>query len=394
VLVTVGAAIAVAAPNLGVLIAARVLQGVGAGALPTLSMALIARRLSGPARARALGVNVAAVAMGFAGGPFFGGLLLEAFGWRGAMALGLLVAPAALIFPRLAPEPGDPRAPVDVLGMGLLAVAVGALVTLVNRLPVLGLAPATIALAVVATVGLGLLLIRSRGRAEPALPLAELRDPVLRRAMVLGCVGQTAFFGVLILAPIVAARVHDIAGFRLGLLLLPMALLIAAISPRNGLLAERIGRRATTAVSMVVIAAGAAFLAWIGPGGAVPVLELGLLMAGAGFGLLSAPLVNEVSRRFPDARRSVALGMYNLAFFIGSASGGAIATGFVQSGLELDPFLGRPLPGASTGLVVLAILPLLVQVYDRLRPPPSASVTGDAVPAASEQAATASRMRP
>jgi MFS family permease len=89
VLVTVGAAIAVLAPDLGTLVAARVLQGVGAGALPTLSMALIARRLSGPARARALGINVAAVGMGFAGGPLFGGLLLEAFGCRGTMALGL-----------------------------------------------------------------------------------------------------------------------------------------------------------------------------------------------------------------------------------------------------------------------------------------------------------------
>jgi predicted MFS family arabinose efflux permease len=279
--------------------------------------------------------------------------------------------------------------------MGLLAVAVGALIVFVNRLPLVGVASLTVALLAVGAIAFGLLVARSRNRPEPALPLRELGDPVLRRAMLLGCIGQTAFFGVLILAPIVAARAHHISGVQLGLLLLPMAILIALVSPRGGLLVERIGRRPTTWVSLTVIGSGAAFLAWVGPDAPVPVLEIGLIVAGGGFGLLSAPLVNEVSRRFPDARRSVALGMYNLAFFIGSASGAAIATGFVQSGLELDVFLPSPLPGASTGLLFLALLPILALGYDRLRP----AIGGSAVdvgpePGASESAATASRMRP
>ena len=387
-LVAVGAGIAVLAPNLPVLVAARVLQGFGAGAIPTLSMVLISRRLAGPARARALGINVAAVGMGFAGGPLFGGLLLEAFGWHGAMALGLLVAPAAFIFPRLAPEPGDRTAPLDVPGMVLLALTVGALVLLVNRLPVLGIGPATGAIVAVGGASFALLVARSRGRAYAALPRTEIADAVLRRAMLLGWAGQTAFFGVLILAPIVAARVHEIDGFRLGLVLLPMAMLIALVSPRNGLLVQRLGRRGTTLLSMTVIAAGAGLLAWQGPGASLPLLEVGLVVAGGGFGLLSAPLVNEVSRQFPENRRAVALGMYNLAFFIGSASGGAISTGFVQAGLELELFGARPLPGASTGLLLLALLPLVVALYDRLRPAPppgtatSAGAQREAPPAA------------
>lgn len=368
VLVAVGAALAVAAVNLPMLIAARVLQGLGAGAIPTLSMALISRRLTGPARARALGFNVAAVGTGFAAGPFLGGVLLEAFGWRGAMALGLLVAPAALLYPRLAPEPGDPRRALDPVGIGLLAVGVGGLVLTVNRLPVLGLGPPLAAIVAVTVVAWLALVVRSRHHVAPALPLAELRDPVLRRAMLLGCIGQTAFFGVLVLSPLVATHAHGIEGFRLGLLLLPMAVLIATISPRNGRVADRIGRRATTTLSLTVIAVATTFLAWQGAGAPLTVLEAGLLGAGAGFGLLSAPLVNEVSRRFPEARRPVALGIYNLAFFLGSASGGAIATGFVQSGLELEPFTDPVIPGASTGLLVLAVLPLLALAFDRVRP--------------------------
>jgi MFS family permease len=298
------------------------------------------------------------------------------------------------VFPRLAPEPGDPRAPLDLPGMALLAIAVGALVTFVNRLPVLGVAPLTVGLGVIAVVTLGLLITRSRHRLAPALPLRELADAVLRRAMLLGCIGQTAFFGVLIMSPILAARVHHIGGFWLGLLLLPMALVIAVVSPRSGLLAARIGRRSTTWASLAVIALGAGSLALAGPAAPVPVLELGLITAGLGFGLLSAPLVTEVTGRFPDDRRPIALGMYNLAFFVGSASGAAIATGFVQSGLEIGPFAARPLPGASTGLLVLAVLPLLALAYDRLRGVAAGSAAVATESAAPDSAATASRIRP
>lgn len=366
-LVAIGAGIAVVAPDLGVLVAARVLQGLGAGAIPTLTMSLIARRLTGPARARALGINVAAVGMGFAGGPLVGGLLLEVFGWRGAMALGLLVAPWLVILPRLAGEdPGRRDAPLDPPGMALLSLTVGCLVLLINRLPILGLGlPIGLLVGVGAAAG-AWLVVRSRGRPHAALPLGILRDPILRRMMAFGFVGQAAFFGILVLAPIVAARVHGVAGFRLGLVLLPMALVIAAVSPRNGLLQARIGRPATTALSLATIGLSASYLAVVGPAAPLPVLEVGLVAAGAGFGLLGAPLATAVSERFSDVDRSVALGMYNLAFFIGSASGAAIATGLVQAGLEALPFAGRALAGASSGLVVFAVLPLAMLIAVRV----------------------------
>lgn len=381
ILIALGAGIAVVSVDLPMLVAARVLQGFGAGAIPTLTMALISRRLQGPALARALGINVAAVGVGFAAGPLVGGLLLEAFGWRGAMALGLLVAPAALVIPRLDREPGRRDVTVDLPGIALLAISVGGIVLVINRLPVMGVGLPLIALAAV-SVGAGTLLVRrSRGRPGAALPLQELRDGVLRRMMLLGYVGQTAFFGILVLAPIIAARIHHLEGFYLGLLLAPMAILIATISPRNGRVAAHIGRRATTTVSLAVIGLACGFLAWQGTAAPLPILAVGLLTAGVGFGLLSAPLANEVSGRFGDDRRSLALGMYNLAFFLGSASGGAISTGFVQAGFDVGPLAGRPLPGASTGLLILAAMPVVVLAFDRLRPTkPGASVvpaTGD-----------------
>lgn len=365
-LVAVGALAAVLAVNLPMIIAARIVQGVGAGAIPTLSMALIARRLSGPARARAIGINVAAVGVGFALGPLLGGLLLEGFGWRGAMALGMLVAPTIPIVLRFDPDRGDPDARVDGRGIVLLAGAVAALVFLVNRVPVLGGSPAILAAGVAFVVLGGLLIAHARHRPWSAFPLAIVGDRGLQRVMVLAFAGQAAFLGALVIVPVAAARTHGVGGFLLGLLLLPMAGLIALLSPQNGRLEARVGRPTTTAAAHLLIAVGVAGLAVVGAGAEPAVLAAGLVVGGIGFSFLNAPLANEVTRLFPNERRSVALGIYNLALFLGTTAGAAIATGVVQAGWEVPVFAGRPVPGFSTGLVVLAALPLVSVIAGRL----------------------------
>lgn len=359
-LLALGALAAVVAVNLPMLIAARVVQGIGAGAIPTLSLALIARRVSGPARARALGVNIAAVGVGFALGPLAGGLLIEAFGWRGAMALGMLVAPLVPLLGRFDDDRGRSDARVDVRGIALLGAAIGSLVFLVNRVPVLGPAsPPILGATAVLLVAAGLLRAHGRRRPWAALPLDVVGDVRLRRVMLLALVGQAAFLGSIVIVPVGAARGHGVGGVVLGLLLLPMAGLIAVLSPRNGLLEARIGRPATTAVAHLVIAAGAVTLAVAGAGAPPVMLALGLVIGGVGFSFLNAPLANEVTRLFPGDRRPVALGIYNLALFLGTTTGAAISTAIVQAGWELPIFAGRPVPGFSTTLVLLAALPLL-----------------------------------
>lgn len=360
VLVATGAAAATLAPSLAILIVARVAQGIGAGAIPTLTMALISRRMSGPVRARALGINVAAVGVGFASGPLFGGILLDLFGWRGAMALGMLVAPAAIAIWRFDPDRGRRSARLDAPGIALLAVAVLALVFAVNRFPVLGPQPAVVAAAALA-LGVGVVLHRRLATAAaPVVPLAILHDRALLGLMVLGFTGQAAFLGAVVVVPVAAARVAGIDGVSLGAVLVPMAIAIGLLSPRNGLLVARIGRRATTGIAHLVIAAGVLSLGLGGPELPPLALAVGLVVAGVGFAFLNAPLVGDVARRFDGDDRSIALGIYNLAFFLGSATGAAVSTALVQAGWEL-PWLGeRDLPGWSSALVLLALGPLLL----------------------------------
>jgi MFS family permease len=366
-LVAGGAGLASLAPSLPILIVARVTQGIGAGAIPTLTMALISRRLSGDERARALGINVAAVGVGFAGGPLLGGLLLQLVGWRGAMALGLLVAPAALLIWRFDPDRGRSDVRLDGRGIVLLAVAVLSLVYVVNRLPVLGLDPTVIGAVLTCLGGAALLLRHLQRTPLPIIPISLIRDRALLGLMLLGFIGQAAFLGAVVVVPVAASQVHGVGGMVLGAVLIPMAVVIAILSPRNGRLVARIGRRPTTALAHLVIAAGTLLLGLAGPELPLPALSVGLLVAGVGFAFLNAPLVGEVAQRHGGDQRSIALGVYNLAFFLGSATGAAVATALVQARWEL-PWLGeRDLPGWSTALVLLACGPLVAGAVGLVR---------------------------
>ena len=367
-----GSALAVIAPSLAVVIAARVLQGMGAGAIPTLSVAAVSLEFEGHDRARALGTIIAAVGLGLAAGPILGGLALELFGWRGPLSFGIVAAPAVLVLGRVGGGP-RPGAGLDVLGAGLVTVAVGAAMFSLNRLPITGLGTATIASLALLAVG-GAWLIARSARANAFVPRRIVGAPGFGRLVFLGALGMFAFFGALVLIPVAVARVHALGGIGLGLVLVPMAVLGAVVSRQNDVFQARLGRRATTRLSLAAMAVGCLLVAAVGPGAPPPLLTLVLLPIGVAFGLLQAPLVNEVSELFPDADRPIALGLYNLAFFLGGAAGGAVATALVQARTELPLFAGRPLPGFSTTLVVLAAAPLLALLGELIRRSPRIGV--------------------
>lgn len=356
-LVAAGSLAAAVAPSLPALIAARMVQGIGAGSIPTLAHSSVARMFEGEARARALGTIVASVGLGLALGPVLGGVTLELFGWRGPMAIGLVVLPTVLVLHRIAGA-GDPGARIDVPGALLLAACVAAATFVLNRLPVLGLGPPT-AIALAVLTATALLLVRRSARPGAFIPRRIVGDPAFQRVAVLGALGMTAFVGSLVLVPLAAARAHALDGIGLGLVLLPLATFGAVASRQSANVLERLGRRRTTLLSLCSLAGGAAAVGLAGPTAPPPVMAALLAPLGLGFGLLQSPLVNQISIAFGDADRPIAIGLYNLGFFVGGASGAAVATALVQTGAELPWFAGRAVPGFTTTEVLLALAPLL-----------------------------------
>lgn len=354
-LVAIGSVVAALAPTLPVLIAARVLQGLGAGSIPTLSASIVSRRFEPATRPRALGAIVAGVSIGLAAGPLLGGIALELAGWRGPVAFGILAAPAALLLVREERHP-DPSRRLDPLGAVILGAAVVALTFTLNRLPVLGVAGPTMASAAILVLAVPLLVRRSAGHGS-LVPRSIVGHPTFRRVVALGAVGMSAFLGTTILVPVAAAGAHGLTGIELGLVLVPLATASALASLQNGRVQAWLGRDGTTILSLSLLAASTTLLGLLGPGVPPAVTAVALALLGIGFGLLGPPLINEISQAFGDGDRPVALGLYNLVFFLGGSAGGAISTALVQSGIELPVFAGRPVAGYSTAELLLAVAP-------------------------------------
>jgi MFS family permease len=361
-LVAIGSAVAALAPSLDVLIAARLVQGAGAGAIPTLGTALVAGRFDGPERARALGAVVASVGTGLAVGPLVGGLALELAGWRANVGIGLLAAPAIPLL-YATDRSRHPGARIDARGAVLVAVVVLSATFLLNRLPVLGAGPVSFVAVATLLIGGAFLVRHSIRRPDAFLPRRVLGAPAFRRSVSLGAIGMSAFLGSLVLVPPGVARAHGVSGLALAMVLLPMAVAAALASLHTARIEQRLGRRATASWGMVALGAGALALAAIGAAGSLPLVAAAMGPIGAGFGLIGTPILNELTMAFDGPDRSLAVGAYNLGFFLGGAAGAAIGTAFVQIGLELPLFAGRAVPGFSSAELLLAMGPLIAAAF-------------------------------
>ena len=367
-LVAVGSLAAAFAPNLLVLIAARLVQGAGAGAIPTLGTTLVARNFHGPDRARALGAVVASVGTGLAVGPLVGGLALELIGWQANVGLGILAAPAVPVL-YVVDRARDPGFRLDLRGAALIAIAALSATFVLNRLPVLGFGPATLlSLAIVATGG-ALYVRHSAIHADAFLPRRILGAPAFLQSVLLGSLGMSAFLGSLVLAPSAVARAHSLGGIALGTVLLPMAVCAALASFNSARIQRRLGREATIGSGLVALGGGAIALAAMGPAAPLPLLALALAPIGAGFGLIGTPILAGLTHAFEGADQALAVGAYNLGFFLGGAAGAAIATAVLQIGLELPIFAGRAVAGYSSAELLLAIGPLVGAAVLRLQSP-------------------------
>ena len=161
------------------LIAARVIQAAGAGAMVPASLSLLLAAVPAPVRAKALGTWSALGALGAALGPVIGGLLVQA-DWRWVFWINVPVGVAAVYLAvRVVPESKDPNVSgrPDIIGAGLLAAAVGLVALALVKAPGWGWGSASFLGLLVASVGCGAAMVyRSRRHHSPVIELELLRS--------------------------------------------------------------------------------------------------------------------------------------------------------------------------------------------------------------------------
>ncbi|MER7477593.1 MFS transporter [Streptomyces sp. NPDC126510] len=303
------------APNVGVLNAARALQGVGGALLTPGSLALIQASFHPDDRGRAVGLWSGFGGIGAAVGPFVGGWLVDGPGWRWVFLLNVPVAlvcvPVAL---RHVPESGDQQAHgrFDVLGAALGALAL-ALVT--YALIEAGEGGVVVAVSAVAGLAAAVAFVLvERHRPDPMMPPDIFASRQFTAVNLVTLCVYAALGGFFFLAALQLQVVVGYSALAAGTALLPTTVLMLLLSARSGELADRIGPRIPLTVGPLLCAGGMLLMLRVGPGASYLTDVLpALLVLGLGMVTLVAPLTATVLGSVSVVRAGLASGINNAA---------------------------------------------------------------------------------
>ncbi|MGW7050612.1 MFS transporter [Streptomyces sp. NPDC054887] len=305
------------APNTGILIAARALQGVGGALLTPGSLALIQASFHPDDRARAVGVWSGLGGAGAAVGPFLGGWLVDGPGWRWVFLLNVplaaLCVPVAL---RHVPESRDPRAHgrFDVLGAGLAALSLGLVTYALIAAPDQGPSAVVLGSAVAGVVLAAVFLYVEKRRPEPMMPLTLFKSRQFAAVNAVTLCVYAAFSGFFFLTALQLQVVVGYSALQAGTALLPTTVLMLFLSAKSGEVGRRIGPRVPLTVGPLLCAGGTLLMLRVGEGAsyAADVLPAMLVM-GAGMVTLVAPLTATVLASVDTGRAGMASGINNAA---------------------------------------------------------------------------------
>ena len=330
-LFTVGTLLAAVAADQGLLLAGRVVQGVGAAALSPAAMSLLMLAFPGQARARAMSIWGAASTLGGATGVALGGLLAGSLGWRSVFLVTVPVSVAAVALARhVLPESAlGPRRRFDWGGAAAITAAVVVLVHGAVFAADLGwTAPPVVGSLAVAAALMAIFVIVERRIADPLVPLELFRSRTLSVGVALAVLGGAARASTFVLVALYLQQALAMAPQQAGLAMVPTSLTGFAVSlgvlPR---MLRTLGPRRSLVIGLVVLAAGHLWLAYAptGSGYLVAVLP-GLLLVATGVALSFMPTTMVIASAVPEAHTGLASGLAGSASQVGAALGTATFT--------------------------------------------------------------------
>ena len=346
------------APTAEVLIAARVLQGVGGALLTPGSLAMIQGAFRSEDRSRAIGAWSGLGGIAAALGPRIGGLLVDHASWRWIFLINL---PLAVITVWLAqtwvPETRDPRAHsrFDVAGAALASLALAGTTWALTDAG----GSATWWAAGIGVVAAVAFVVVERRTREPMVPLGLFADRTFSAANMMTLLVYAALGAILFFLVLQLQTVGEYNALEAGLSTLPITVCMLLLAARGGALAERIGPRIPMTFGPVVMAAGTLWLLVVGPDvvwwrDVLP----GLTVFGLGLALMVAPLTATVLAAAPDEVTGIASGINNAVARAGSLL--AVAALPMAVGLAGDDYRDPVVFDASYGQALVACAVLLV----------------------------------
>ena len=316
------------------LIAFRVLQALGAGSSVPTGLTLVAEAFPPQERGVALGIWSIGNMMAPAIGPFLGGYLADEISWRAIFYIILPAGAATILGALLIISSTEKRGPVrrfDFVGFASFSVFLAALLIAFSQgqregwdsdyiLSCFGLS----LLGLIAFIASGLLL------KDPIIDLHLFGNHNFIMTSIINFVRAMAAFGSSFLLPLFLQNILDYKALSTGIILLPTALSVAAVSPFSGLISDRIGPRIPMVSGVFLLVYSLYLYKDISLGSDYWFLFWPQVLRGAGIGLINAPLISTCLNAVRKEQTSIASGFFNVITQVGGAFGVAMLGTILQ----------------------------------------------------------------
>ncbi|VVB69282.1 Putative multidrug resistance protein MdtD [uncultured archaeon] len=332
---TVSSLVAFFAPSASILIAARVLQGIGSAMIFGTGTAILVNVFPLRERGKVLGINAASVYLGLSLGPFLGGLLTSFFGWRSLflinVPLGLI--PLALALWKLEGEwAGASEERFDLVGSLIYSLMLIAVMYGFSLLP----SPEGAAL-VLAGIGTLFLLIRWESRvACPVLDVTPFKsNRVYAFSNLAAMINYSATFAVTFLLSLYLQYIKGMPPDQAGLILVAQPLVMTVLSPYTGRLSDRVEPRVLATAGMALTFVGILTFVLLSQETSILSIVASLLILGLGLSLFTSPNTNAIMSSIEPRCYGVGSAMLGTMRLVGQVSSMGIAM------LVFSVFMGR-----------------------------------------------------
>lgn len=366
VMFVAGSIVGALAPDMGVLIIGRVVQGLGGGGLIILSQAIIADVVPARERGKYMGIIGAVFAVSSVAGPLLGGWLTEEVHWRWTfwmnLPLGAIALLAAIFLLRL-PKGTNSKPVLDIFGMVTLSAATASLILFASwggndyawdSPVILGLIASTVIFSV-------LFVVAERRAVEPIIPPALFRDRNFNLTTGAGLLVGVTMFGAIGYLPTHLQMTFGADATFAGILMVPMMGMMLVTSLGSGWLVSIYGRyKWMPIVGAILIAVALALLATLTPETPLWLFCVYVGVMGVGLGVNMQILVLIVQNSFPNRVVGTATAANNFFRQIGASLGSAVIGSLFT--VRLIGLLGERLTTEQTHQVgdVASLTPQLI----------------------------------